>query len=57
MRRLINGKKRDMVWNKNAFAGKPYKSDIGTVRFPKVGGWVLSAQAACDIMFERDGMK
>ena len=53
----VNGELREHVWNPTANTGTPYKSDIGTIRYPRQGCWVLTAQSAIDIMYERDGMK
>jgi hypothetical protein len=55
--KMINGKMRNMVWNPTANTGKPYRSDIGTIAYPKQGAWVLTGAEASAIMFERDGMK
>jgi hypothetical protein len=53
----VNGKQREHVWSPHTFTGKPYKSDIGTVRYPAVGAWVLTAEESTQIMYERDEMK
>lgn len=54
---MRNGKLRECVFNPVAFTGKPYKSEIGTVRYPKVGAWVLTEEASQEILYERDEMK
>lgn len=43
------------IWNPKAVTGTPYKSELGTVRYPKVGAWVRTAEESVEIINKRQG--